>query len=738
MLNTNFIKNAFEFGDIKIQPTVVLKSGTQTPDYSISEGDKVLHISACEKEYQDDIYIYNHGDYFTARRVFSNKSDKVLKLIELGFLFSGISFNEKSDSDYFYSNENSRVYGNMTFPLDYKRSADDAMNIEFDIQANNRWADPGVVHERINRSPYQPFPAILLSNYNVKQGLVHGSLSQEIFYHNYLVGHNESGAFLQVFSSLKCVEYLQLESGKSLIDEWYFGKCENAEDIETIFSEYIKVLRQKLPPAYGDKVNKDNVVWGSWNDGVRRTITEELLINEAKALKKYFPTVKWLQIDDGYSTNDVANAMCIPYSNDKEFNYERFPNGIKYVADEIRKIGLRPAIWIGGLCSHNTLIYQEHPEWFCDYSIRVKNQSPLDPSQEEVRSYASKALDKLILEYGFEGVKQDFWSYPYEDSADLYKNKNVCGYQMRRWWLSEIRKRLPEDAHFVAVGDLVMGNPFLSEFYSNYRYCIDISTGVWSNMVPSMFWAVGIFSLHLGDVFVPNSDGIAYLKQLPDNEFMLWTNFVVITRSLVELAGKYSEEDGTSERFKIIKKSVNCLNNGQDVHYAQYNYREKGMIIPHIVYIDTPLFTIDETNDSLPLKTIGLFNPYDEDKTITINSCDFNLEEDNYVLTDVWSGEQYDFNKKSYSITLKARDSKLLTLAKVQKVAIYDCNVKISNVKVIENTISLSVDYGDNAELVVGAKPNKVLYNDNAIDFTFSGNKLLFNIKDKGEIKIIF
>ena len=93
MLNTNFIKNAFEFGDIKIQPTVVLKSGTQTPDYSISEGDKVLHISACEKEYQDDIYIYNHGDYFTARRVFSNKSDKVLKLIELGFLFSVISFN---------------------------------------------------------------------------------------------------------------------------------------------------------------------------------------------------------------------------------------------------------------------------------------------------------------------------------------------------------------------------------------------------------------------------------------------------------------------------------------------------------------------------------------------------------------------------------------------------------------------------------------------------------------------
>ncbi len=738
MLKTKFIKNAYDFGDILVKPSVVLKEGKETPNYVEDETDKLLHLSAVSDKYNDDIYIYNNGGYFTAKRVFTNKSEETIKLIELEFKFSGIDFKGDASEDYFYSAENSRIYGNMTFPIDYKRSADDAMNMEFDVQANNRWADPGVVSDRINASPYQPFPAILISNYKSKEGLVHGTLSQEVFFHNYLVSHDKTGIVLDVLSSFKGVEYLEIEKGQSICDEWYFGKCQNAEDIECIFEEYIRVLRTKLPPSRGDKINKDNVVWGSWNDGISRSISEDMLVNEAKAIKKYFPTVKWFQIDDGYSTYDIANAMCMPYAGDKEFNYERFPKGFRHCADEIRKVGLRPAVWIGGLCSHDTLIYKEHPEWFCDYSIRLTGQSPLDPSQEEVRKYMSKALDKLILEYGFDGVKQDFWSFPYEDSADLYKNKNVSGYQMRKWWLGEIRKRLPQDAHFEAVGDLVMANPFLSEFYTNYRYCIDIGKGIWENMKASMFWGVGCFSLHLGDVFVPNSDGIAYLKALSNDEFMHWTNFVVITRSLVELAGKYSEEDGTSERFKVIKKAANCLNNGQDIHYAQFNYRDKGMVIPHIIYIDTPLFTTGETCDNLPLKTIGLFNTYDEEKTITITSKDFGLKEGKYLLTDVWTGKQYDFNKKSYTVTLKPRASQLLTLTKVQKVAIYDSNVKLSNVKVEKNAIIFDLEYGDDVCFIVGAKPKKVSYNGTVIDFTYNGNKLCFKAIDKGLVNIVF
>ena len=89
----------------------------------------------------------------------------------------------------------------MTFTVDYNRMAEDAKDSRFDIQAGNRWADPGVVTERIGASPYQPFPAILLSNYQTKHGLVHGTLSQNVFYHNYLVSHEVDLVKLEVFSS---------------------------------------------------------------------------------------------------------------------------------------------------------------------------------------------------------------------------------------------------------------------------------------------------------------------------------------------------------------------------------------------------------------------------------------------------------------------------------------------------------------------------------------------------------
>ena len=86
------------------------------------------------------------------------------------------------------------------FPVDYNRTANDASNSEFDVEAGNKWADPGVISERIGASPYQPFPAIIISNYNTNLGLVHGTLSQRVFFHNYLVSHSESGVKLEIFS----------------------------------------------------------------------------------------------------------------------------------------------------------------------------------------------------------------------------------------------------------------------------------------------------------------------------------------------------------------------------------------------------------------------------------------------------------------------------------------------------------------------------------------------------------
>ena len=400
-------------------------------------------------------------------RTVQNVSGEWRDVNELGLRITGLYFGKRPEAyaDYFYHTENPRIYEVMTFPVDYRRTAKDAKDSRFDFQAGNRWADPGVVHKRIGRSPYQPFPAILLSNYFAVEGFVHGTLSQKVFYHNYLVAHDKKECVtLTAYSSFKDLSALHTAPGRILEDEFYIGSAWRCDKLENIFGEYPEVLRRRLPLLHGaTDVNRHSLVWGSWNDGIFRDISEDMLLEEARFLKKNFPTVKWIQVDDGYAVNvPPAHGLGVPYEGESGVDQKKFPKGLRHFTNQVKLLGLRPAVWIGGFCSKKTPIYKEHPEWFIDYDYRVKGSAPLDPSKAEVREYMTKALDKLITEYGFEGVKQDFWSYAFEDSNDLYRGeRDRSGYEMRDWWLKEFRRRLPEDAHFQTGCDIVMGNPFL-------------------------------------------------------------------------------------------------------------------------------------------------------------------------------------------------------------------------------------------------------------------------------------
>ena len=74
-----------------------------------------------------------------------------------------------------------------------------------------------------------------------------------------------------------------------------------------------------------------------------------------------------MQLDVGYSSHkELLHGLGIPYEGDAGIDKEKFPHGLRYLADRIREIGLRPALWIGAYCPSKDPLYQEHPEWFLD------------------------------------------------------------------------------------------------------------------------------------------------------------------------------------------------------------------------------------------------------------------------------------------------------------------------------------------------------------------------------------
>ena len=726
------------FGNVKFQPFVKLKNETVYPEkIEISKGfsGKNYQIDCFySKDFADTLYLTVYDREVRVKRIFQNKGPEI-KLMELGCLFTEIKLGNDCDKDFFYHNENPRIYERMTFPVDYVRAPEDAKDSEYDETAGNRWADPGVVHPRIGRSPYQPFPAILLGNYETSNGIVHGTLRQKECYHNYLVRHENGSVTLELFSSFKAVDALDFATGRQLNDQWYIGEIDDAKDYDRIFDRYTAHLRKVLPASYGSTdINRTCMTWGSWNDGIFREFTEEMLLNEAKYIKKNFPLVHWLQLDDGYAAsakpvghvpNTPAHGLGVPYEGENAISKEKFPNGIRHFTDELRKIGLRPAIWIGGFCPHYTPIYKEHPDWFIDYSYRVGTSSPLDVSQEVVRDYIKFALDKLITEYGFEGVKHDFWSYAFEDSHNMYKNKDQSGYFYRDWWLKEIRKRLDDDGYFQTGCDIVMGNPFLGEFFTNYRYGIDIGGGTWDFVKTNFLWGIACFATHTGDLFVPNSDSVGLFPDLNDVDALFALNYCWVTHSMVELAGKLSLEPN-HPRLKLLRKALCNVNNGQDVYLANYDFRNDNALIPSTLYFNTPHFSTLENTDGMPKKTVGFFNIFEEDLEVEIKAADIGLDPDkSYIITDVWNEEIYKLAPgASIKTTLVPHGSKVWAVNEDCGIQLLDADAKVDAIAINGNNVSLELPFPEgNYTFTWNQVPSSLIINGKETKFTVNGNK---------------
>ena len=730
-------------GKISLRPFVVMADQTERPlEYTVSVNEQVPNctITATDGMVKDYLFLEYNGDEIICHRRFENTSQELVSIKELGIELKGITFGQNPRDDYFYHNENPRVYEVMTFPIDYDRTAEDAKDSAFDIEAGTRWADPGVISERIGACPYQPFPAIIISNYHTQKGLVHGTLCQKMFYHNYLAKHENSTATLTIFSSCKATHRLDMSQGRVLVDEWYLGATDAAEDIEKIFEKYTKVLRTKLPANYGStKLNRDNLVWGTWNGGIFRNVNEELIIKEARYLKENFPTMRWIQLDDGYHAySGNAMGISVPYEGPEGVSQVKFPLGLRHLADSIRETGLRPAIWIGMKVPQITKLYQEkiREGWFCDYSFRVP-WGLLDVSRQDVREYMEHAIHVLIREYGFDAVKHDMWSYAFEDSHDLYSNKDKTGYEYRTWWLEQMRGAICTDGYLQTGCDIVMGNPFLGQYFTNYRYGIDIGSGKWDYVKTNYLWGVACFATHTGDLFVPNSDAVGVFPNLTEDECFFLTNYCLVTHTMVEIGGKLSEAPENA-RLRQLKKACCNPNNGQDVYFVGYDYRKPYYCVPEIMYFKTPHFSVEENNEIIPLRTVGLFNIEEKRKELAFTLADLGLEAGEYILTDVWTGEQYTITDR-FSATVVPHGSRLLAVSKAGAYKLYDANIRINSAALCGNELILETDYAyQTAELRFSAEPKSITCDGSALPFAVENGVTKLTIPCKTALIITF
>ncbi len=152
--------------------------------------------------------------------------------------------------------------------------------------------------------------------------------------------------------------------------------------------------------------------WLSWNTYFDQAGSKENL-DEARFAAKWFKPFG-MEIWNIESWQD--NSPKLPVSNFHNMNLEtyaaQFPEGMKWLADEIRKLGFKPGLWMAPFGTGNANFYKEHVDWF----LHDANGKPiscwngkftLDPTVPAAREHLKRIFDKASHDWGYEFFKID-------------------------------------------------------------------------------------------------------------------------------------------------------------------------------------------------------------------------------------------------------------------------------------------------------------------------------------------
>ncbi len=159
--------------------------------------------------------------------------------------------------------------------------------------------------------------------------------------------------------------------------------------------------------------------WCSWYWYYGRE-TEEDILAEARGLRKagVLPPGSVILIDDGWN---------LP-SEDAPRNWgdwwpgEKFPRGMKALADDLHGLGFRAGLWLAPFAADGaSALAREHPDWLIHDAaggLLEEGANPvcgLDLSHPEVLAFIESTFRRVFDDWGFDYVKLDFLMYAMAD-----------------------------------------------------------------------------------------------------------------------------------------------------------------------------------------------------------------------------------------------------------------------------------------------------------------------------------
>ncbi|MCQ2080857.1 MAG: alpha-galactosidase [Lachnospiraceae bacterium] len=306
---------------------------------------------------------------------------------------------------------------------------------------------------------------------------------------------------------------------------------------------------------YKDK--KRPILINNW-EATYFDFNEEKLISIAREASKL--GIEMLVMDDGWFGHREDDNTSL---GDWIVNEEKLKGGLKYLADEVNKLGMKFGIWFEPeMVSPLSDLYREHPDWAIAIPGRVptlsRNQYVLDITREEVRDYVYESVAKVLRSANIEYVKWDMnrqlsdigsVSLPKERMGELFHRYVLGVYDLQERLISEFPNLLLENCS----GGGARFDPGML-FYGPQIWCSDDTD------------AVERLIIQEGTALVyPLSSMGAHVSDCPNHTVGRVTPFE--TRGHVALAGTFGYELDVT---KIPKEDKDMIPS-QTKMYHKYN-----------------------------------------------------------------------------------------------------------------------------------------------------------------------
>jgi alpha-galactosidase len=201
--------------------------------------------------------------------------------------------------------------------------------------------------------------------------------------------------------------------------------------------------------------------WCDWFFAFEHITEEEVIRNAEAAARTLKPFgLEYIQVDEGFQR----------WHGEWEGN-AKFPHGMKWLADRIRSLGLKPGIWLAPyVISEPTEVFQKHPDWFLRHpdgrlkrvgpwpsedSDWARNENPkrygLDITVPGAAAWLADLFDTVANRWGYDLIKLDFvdWSLL---SAHRYHDPTVSRAAAYRKGFEIMRRAIGPDRHLLDCG----------------------------------------------------------------------------------------------------------------------------------------------------------------------------------------------------------------------------------------------------------------------------------------------